>query len=89
MSKDLLSHIPSVSLVPENLLSLDAFAGLHSTPGSIDLQSQEEKYETQQCSKFTKFMLELRNEGRGTPKTPKGEHRHLMTTADVRSTTVS
>lgn len=59
MSKDLLSHIPSVSLVPENLLSLDAFAGLHSTPGSIDLQSQEEKYETQQRSKFTKFILSV------------------------------
>jgi len=35
------------------------------------------------------LMLELRNEGRGTPKTPKGEHKHLMTTAEVQSTTVS
>ena len=35
------------------------------------------------------FLLELRNEGRGTPKTPKGERKHLMTTAEVWSTMVS
>ena len=34
-------------------------------------------------------VLKLRNEGRGTPKTPKGEHKHLMITAEVRNTMVS
>ena len=34
-------------------------------------------------------LLELRNKEKGTPKTPKGEHKHLMTTAEVWSTTVS
>ena len=28
-------------------------------------------------------VLELRNEERGTPKTPKGENEHLMATIDI------
>jgi len=42
-----------------------------------------------QIKNDAKILLELKNEGRGTPKTPKGEHKHLMTTAKVWSTTVS
>jgi len=45
--------------------------------------------EVQSAVQQAEQVLELKNEGRGTPKTPKGEHKHLMTTAEVRSTTVS